>query len=423
MLLLFSLFGHHGFCKNMRPPLFNLWGVAAVISLYAFPLVFLAVAAALRVQDAALEDAAHVFGRSQRQIFFEVTLRLILPATAGGLLLVGLYVLSDFGTVSLMRYQTFTTAIFRQFSGEIGRTAASIVSLGLIGLSLPLLLGENLLHYRNRRYSRNAHWRPAQPISLGQWRGLATAYIIGLATLSVFLPIALLAGLTIQGIVAPTEMDRIWSITVWSLWQAGGNSVLLALSGATLVVGLALLPALLTVRHPTQYSRTLSWLSKTAFALPGIIVGLGFLMFFIRTPVYATVAALGLALTFRLLPQAVTLNEATLRTVSPTLEQAAYTLGQGQWHTVQRVTIPLAAPGLLAAWALAFVTAMKELPLLVILGPPGFDTLPIKIWEAANDSVYTQAAPPALVMVGLTTVILAIIYSAGRFGIDRVVND
>ena len=403
------------------PPLFSLGGVTVVMSLYAFPLVYLAVSAALRLQDAALVEAARLAGRSQRQIFFEVTSRLVAPAAAGGLLLVGLYVLSDFGTVALMRYQTFTTAIYRQFAGEIGRTAASVVSLGLIALSLPLLLGDGLLHRGQRRFSRGAHWRPAPRVKLGAWRLPGLGFILALATASLFLPLTVLGGLTLQGLLAPTEVDRVWRIGSMSLWRSSVSSVLLALAAASLVVLLALLPALLSVRHAGPYSRGLAWLSKTVFALPGIIIALGFLMFFIRTPIYATTLALVLALAFRLLPQTVTLHEATLRTVSPNLEQAARVMGEGPWTTLGRVTIPLAAPGLLAAWALAFVGAMKELPLLVILRPPGFDTLPVKVWEAANDSVYTQAAPPALLLVILTTLTLAAVYRVGRFGVDRVV--
>ena len=404
------------------PPLFNLWGVTAIISLYTFPYVCLAVAAALRVSDATLDDAALVAGHNRRRIFFTLTLPLLMPAVASGLLLVGLYVLSDFGTVALMRYQTFTTAIYRQFAGEIGRSAASIVSLGLIALSLPVLFTEKLLHRRDRHYVRGAHWRPLQVLHLGRWRWAAVSSIVLLVTLSLLLPLVVLTGLTIRGIIAPTEVDRIWSVSAVSLWQSGLNSLLLAIGAATLTVILALLPALLAVRYQNRYSFTLLALGKTAFALPGIIVGLGFLMFFIRTPIYATVGALGIALAFRLLPQALALNEATLRTISPTLEQAAHTLGHGLWATLRRVTIPLAAPGLLAAWALTFVTAMKELPLLVMLRPPGFDTLPIRVWEAANDSIYTQAAPPALLLVVLTTFTLGVVYSVSRFGVDRVVT-
>ncbi|MEM6430184.1 MAG: ABC transporter permease subunit, partial [Deinococcota bacterium] len=403
------------------PPLFSLGGVATVISLYTFPFVFLAVSAALRMHDATLDDAARVAGRGGFESFFKLTLPLLLPAVTGGVLLVGLYVLSDFGTVALMRYQTFTTAIYRQFAGEIGRSAASIVSLGLITLSLPLLLTESFLNHRERRYVRSGSWRPQQVTPLGAWRWLAFSYVLLLAVLSLFIPLIVLAGLTLQGILAPTEVDLLWRVGAGSLTSSGINSLVLSIAAASLALLLALLPALLVVRYKSRYSRTLSLLSKTAFALPGIIVGLGFLMFFIRTPIYATVASLGCALAFRLLPQSVTLNETTLRNVSPNLEHAAQTMGHGTWRTLRRVTVPLSAPGLLATWALGFVTAMKELPLLVILRPPGFDTLPIQIWEAANDSIYTQAAPPALLLVLLTTVALGVVYSMSRFGIERVV--
>jgi iron(III) transport system permease protein len=404
------------------PPLFSLGGVAVIMVLYTFPFVFLAVSAALRSLDTTLDEAARVAGRGPWRSYWTLTVPMVQPAIAAGGLLVGLYVLSDFGTVALLRYQTFTTAVYRQFAGTVGREAASIVSLGLIGLSLLLLLGEAWIHRRDRWYTRAGTWQPQRMQRLGRWRWPAFVAVFGLASLSLFLPLLVLAGLAIQGIVAPSEIDRIWNVGATSTWQYGANSLLLAILAATLATVLAVTPAFLAVRYRSVYARTLLNLGKTAFALPGLLIGLGFLMFFLRTPIYATVAALVCGLAFRLLPKTLAGTEATLRFVSPTLEQASRTLGTGWRATLYRVTLPLAAPGLLAGWALAFVTAMKELPLLVILRPPGFDTLSIQIWEAANDSVYTQAAPPALLMVALTMATLALVYRLGRRGLDRVVQ-
>lgn len=404
------------------PPLFSLGGVAVIIVLYTFPFVFLAVSAALRTLDTTLDEAAQVAGHGPWRSFWTLTVPMLLPAIAAGGLLVGLYVLSDFGTVALLRYQTFTTAVYRQFAGTIGREAASVVSLGLIGLSLLLLISEAWIHRRDRWYTRSGAWRPQRLLRLGRWRWAVFGAIFGLAGLSLFLPIVVLTGLTIQGIVAPSEVDRIWNVGAVSTWRYGANSLLLAILAATLAIALAVAPTFLAVRYQSVYAQTLLNLGKTAFALPGILIGLGFLMFFLRTPLYATVAALVCGLAFRLLPKTLASTEATLRFVSPTLEQAAQTLGSSWRATLRRVTLPLAAPGLLAGWALAFVTAMKELPLLVILRPPGFDTLSIQIWEAANDSVYTQAAPPALLMVALTMATLALVYRLGRRGIDQVVQ-
>ena len=412
-----------GFARGevLLPPLFSLWGVSAIMSLYAFPFVFLAVSGSLRLQDGALEDAARVAGDSRLATFFRVTVPLLAPAIAGGVMLVGLYVFSDFGTVSLMRYRTFTTAIFREFAGVIGRGAASIMSLGLIAMVLPLLVAQAVVP--RGRYTRGAGWRPPRLVPLGALRVPALLAIVLLVLLSLVLPIAVLSGLTIQSVAAPSAVDRIWGVSALSVRRSGANSTLLASAGATLAVALALFPAILVVRHGGRYSRLLTVLGKTAFALPGMIVGLGFLMLLIRTPIYATLSALVLALAFRLLPQTITLVEATLRTVPPSLEHAAQTAGRGPWATAWRVTLPLALPGLLSAWSLAFVIAMKELPLLMILRPPGFDTLPVRVWEAANDAVYTQAAPPALLLVALTTGTLALVNRLGRHGIGAVLED
>lgn len=404
------------------PPLFTLGGVTSIMALYTFPFVFLAVSAALRSLDTTLDEVARVAGRGPWQTFCTLTVPMLLPAIAAGGVLVGLYVVSDFGTVALLRYQTLTTAVYRQFAGAVGREAASIVSIGLILLSVVLLFGEGWVHRRDRRYTRGGTWKPRRLLRLGRWRWLAFGGVCLLATLALFLPLIVLAGLTLHGIVTPTGVDRIWSVGAESIWRYGANSLLLAVLSATLATLLAVVPAFLAVRYQSVYARLLLNLGKTAFALPGILIGLGFLMFFIRTPLYATLAALTWALAFRLLPKTLTSTEATLAFVSPTLEQAARTLGAGMGATLWRVTIPLAAPGVLAGWALAFVTAMKELPLLVILRPPGFDTLSIRVWEAANDSIYTQAAPPALLMITLTTLTLALVYTMGRFGLDHVVQ-
>jgi iron(III) transport system permease protein len=122
---------------------------------------------------------------------------------------------------------------------------------------------------------------------------------------------------------------------------------------------------------------------------------------------------------FRILPQAVAANEAALRTVAPTLEQAARTLGCSAGAVFRRVTAPVAAPGLAAGWVLVFVTAMKELPTAMLLRPPGFDTLPVRIWAAASESVYTQAAPPAFALI-LLTMLTLLLLNRRRAGLEKV---
>jgi len=235
------------------------------------------------------------------------------------------------------------------------------------------------------------------------------------------LPLLTLGGLTLQGWLFPTEVDRIWGINNEGVLRYGVNSVGLAVAAATGATFLAMFPALVAARRPGRWSSLLLAACQSPFALPGIIIGLSFVLLFNRWApmLYGTVAVLVIGVVFRLLPQAVTANESALRAVSPPLEQAARTLGNNGFHTFRRVTLPVAAPGLLASWVLAFVTAMKELPTVILLRPPGFDTLPVRIWVAASESVHTQAAPAAFVLIAITIVTLLIIMRQ-QAGMERV---
>lgn len=407
------------------PNLYTLTGATVVISLSVFPYVYLPTAAALRSLDRTLEEAARTMGRGAWATFRAVTLPLVWPAVAAGVLLVGLYVLSDFGTVGMLRYRTFTTAIYNQFTGQIDRTGAAVLSCVLIGLTLPLLAGETWFKRRNRRITRDMVWRPCPPVALGRWRWLALAAVGTVAGLSLALPLLVLGGLSLQGWLFPTEADRIWRVGQASLWHYGWNSILVGVAAATLATLLAFAPTYLAVRFPGRLSRSLLTVSKAAFALPGIIVGLGFVLLFNQwlPIVYGTVAGLMLGFAFRLLPQSLATCEPALARVPPALEQAARVMGCRPLGAFWRVTLPIAAPGLLASWVLVFVTAMKELPTVLMLRPPGFDTLPVRIWSAASESVHTQAAPPAFLLIVLTMGTLMLLQAAGRFGLERIVQE
>lgn len=407
------------------PSVYGLAGATWVMGLCVFPYVYLTVAAALRSIDRTLEEVARTTQRGGWATFRSVTLPLIWPAIAAGGFLVGLYVVSDFGTVAMLRYRTFTTAIYNQFSGQTNRAGAAVLSFVLVGLTLPLLAGEAWFNRRDRRYTRDRSWQPRRMVPLGRWRWLALAFVGLLGFFSLGLPLLVLGGLTLQGLLAPTEVDRIWGVGGAGVWRYGLNSVLVAAGAATLATLLAFAPTYLAARHPRRFAWVLLSLSKTAYVLPGLIVGLAFVMLFNRSLpiIYGTVAALVLGFTFRLLPQSVVTSEAALKRVPASLEQAARSMGYRAPATFGRVTIPLAAPGLAASWTLVFVSAMKELPTAILLRPPGFDTLPVRIWAAASESVHTQAAPPALLLVGLTMAVLALLYGRRQRGLERAIQD
>lgn len=410
-----------GYGETPLPNIYSLGGATIAISLCVFPYVYLPVGAALRNTNRTLEEAARMTGRSSWSVFINITLPTLLPAIAAGAVLVAMYVLSDFGTVSMLRYRTFTTAIFSQLSSQVDRAAASVLSLVLIGLALVLLLAESRVAQRERQFTGGSVWRPTvlRPTHANVGWAAIVAPLFALWSLGV--PLLVLGTLTFESFVFPTEADRIWSVGNDGVWQHSLNSLLLSGLAATLATTLAIFPSYLAVRRPDALSRGLLALSKTSYALPGVIVGLAFIMLLNQwaPAIYGTVTGLLIGLGFRLLPQAVTTSEAALRTVPARLEQAARVMGNTTRQTLWRVTLPIAASGIVASWTLVFITAMKELPTAIMLRPPGFDTLPVRIWAAASESVYTQAAPPAFLLVIITAIPLALVYSRwmGQVGI------
>lgn len=405
------------------PSLYTLWAATLIIGLFTFPYVYLPVAAALRSTNWSLEEAARVSGQSAWGAFRRVLLPLLRPALLAGMLLVSLYTLSDFGTVALLQYRTFTVAIYNQFAGSIDRNGAAILSVVLVLLSAPLLFAEGWSHKRSRRYSAQVSWKPRQLASLGRWRWVAAAVVGLVAVLSLGLPLALLGGLTLQGWLWPTAVDRIWSVGGDDVWRYGLNSVVLAGLAASMAVLLAVAPAYLASRYPRPLALALVSAGKAGYSLPGIIVGLSLVLLFSNwVPfLYGTVAVLVMAFAIRFLPQALASTEAAMKASSPKLEQAARTMGRKPWQAFREVTLPMIAPGLAAGWALVFLTAMKELPTVIMLRPPGFDTLPVRIWAASSESIYTQAAPPAFLLVSLTVLAMGLLFTRGKFGTDEVV--
>ena len=153
------------------------------------------------------------------------------------------------------------------------------------------------------------------------------------------------------------------------------------------------------VRFPGSGARSIERLAYLGYALPGLVVALAFVAFGAGTPFYQSLVMLVAACVVRFLPEAISSTRAALLQVSPRLEEAARGLGRSQVGAVASVTIPLARPGILAGAALVLLTAMKELPATLLLSPTGWDTLAVKVWTAANDAAYGEAAAPALILI------------------------
>ena len=377
-------------------------GAALTLTFLSYPYVLLTVRAALQRLDPNLEESSRGLGYSWRTTFRRVTVPLLRPSLAAGGLLVALYTLSDFGAVSLLRYETFTWAIFIQYESALDRTLGAAFSLSLVALALAFLLVEYITRGRSRYYRVDQGVaRPAQVVPLGRWKWPAFAFCALVTLVSLVLPMGVLVYWVVRGVAAGEPLLL--------LWEAAGNS-LYASGLAAVVAVLAALPiATLSVRHPGPLSSLLERITYVGFALPGIAVALGLVFFganYARL-LYQNLSLLVLAYVILFLPAAVGSIRTSVLQVNPRVEEAARSLGRTPAQVFTSITFPLVRPGLLSGAALVFLLTMKELPATLILRPTGFPTLATSIWSAASEAFFAQAAAPALLLVLASSVPLA----------------
>ena len=380
-------------------PVFSgFWAAWGALSLWNFSYVHLLAVPALRRMDPALEDAARGLGSSRWRTLRTVVVPQLRPALLGGSLLVGLYVLSDFGAVSLLRYETFTRAIYTQFRGRLDVTPALFLSGVLVLVALVVVWAEQRSRGRAALHTSRPARRP-EPVSLnGARRGAAYGFLSAVVLGSLVLPMVTLAWWALRGLSLGNSVNSV----VPEMLRSGGVALL-----AAVVTVIAAIPlAILTVRHPSRSTRALESVAWSTYSLPHLAVGLGFLVLVVRfvPAIYQTVTLLVIAYVAMFLPQALSAAQTGLHQIGPNLESASRSLGSGALTTLRRITIPLLGKSLLAGGALVFLTVMKELPATLLLRPTGFETLAVRIWSAASELFYTQASVAALVLVAISAV-------------------
>jgi iron(III) transport system permease protein len=401
-------------------------GAVCVFTLVLYPYVYLLARAAFLSQSRTLIEAARGLGMTRTRAILRVGIPLARPAILGGVALALMEALADFGTVNLLGVRTFTDAIYRVWFEAFDRDAAMQLATLLVSVTLTLLALERLARGRARHAQLAARGELVPPLRL---RGVA-------AVGAVVVPLALV----VLVVGAPLVQLTVWSVQSIrdgllpvEFGASVRNSLLLAGMSAVLVPVVGLL---LAYGARSSRSRTAAVAARTAtigYGLPGsvvavaVIVPLGWLdrrldgAFGTGLLLTGTVIGLFYAYLVRFLALAWGAVESSLIRIPHQLDEAARGLGADKLDVLARVHVPLLRSGLVTAALLVFVEVMKELPATLLLRPLGGDTMAIAVWQATHESLYTTAALPALmiVLVGLLPVALMIRLS-GRMGVSEV---
>ena len=407
-LALLAAVGPRGLAWEV-PGLIGFWGATTALTLSTYPYVLLLARAALGSSDPALEEAGRALGDTAKATFGRVLLPQLRPAMAAGGLLVFLYVLSDFGAVSIMRFDTVTRAIYVEYRSTFDRARPALLGLVLVAFTVAVVAAELRLRGRPAPARAVAGTRPPPQVRLGRWRWPAGLAVIAVVLGGIGLPVAVLV---YWSAVGSSGADSAAIVTRAALTSAQVSAL-----AAVLAVAAALPVALLAVRHRGRFSRVVEVLSLSGYALPGLVIALAMVFFSARflPTLYQTLGILVLAYLVRFLPEALGSVRSSLLQVDLALEEAGRSLGRSRLSVAWSVTFPLIRGGMVAGAALVFLTAMKELPATLLLRPAGYDTLAVRVWTSASQGLYAQAAPAALVLVAVTGLVLwPLWWTAGR---------
>ncbi len=377
-------------------------GALLVVTSAYFPLVYLPVAAALRGMDPALEETARSLGCGPWQRFYRVVLPQLRPALFGGMLLVTLDVLAEFGAFGLLRYRTFTTEIYAEYRTSFNGPGASLLAGVLILLCLVCLACE--LRVRGAaqygRIGRGTMRRPAA-YELGRARLAVLLGFVVLVAITVGVPLATIGyWLTQEGAAAITPAQ----VSPALLLSAGGNSLAYGVAGAVVTTLLALPLGFLATHYRGRLVTLLERGAYLAQGVPGIVIALAIVALAVHNlkPLYQTAALLVIAYAILFLPLALVSVRSAFTQAQPRLEESARALGISWLETARRVTLPLAAPGLGAAGAMVFISVVTELTTTLLLAPIGTKTLATQIWVDTSSLACAAAAPYAAILVTIS---------------------
>lgn len=399
------------------PDIRTLPGAIVMFVCVLYPYVYLLARTAFLERASGMLEAARTLGMGPWRAFFAVSLPLARPAIVAGIALALMETLADYGTVAYFAVNTFTTGIYRAWFSLGDRVAAAQLAAMLLAFVLFLLTIERISRGRARYHNTTGRNRPMAGARL---KGLAAGLAILACMLPLLLGFVLPAGLLLK--MALTEGDAQFGERFLTLSR---NSFVLA--GATAAIGvlLALLLAYGARLAKNGLASGLNRLVGLGYAVPGAVIAVGVLIPVTRLDNWLAgqwqawfdynpgllltggIAALIYAYLVRFLAVALHTVESSLGKITPSMDDAARSLGLGQGETMRRVHVPMLRGSLLTAGLLVFVDVMKELPATLVMRPFNFDTLATQAYTLASDERLAEASTAALaiVVVGLLPLI------------------
>ncbi|NOY86331.1 MAG: iron ABC transporter permease [Deltaproteobacteria bacterium] len=418
---------------GLKSSLFNIYtlhGMILVEGLLDLPIAYLIIAPAMSAFDVSLEESSKVCGASTLRTLTRVTLPVLRPAILASVILVIVRSLASFAVPSIIgmpgRKYVLATYIYRTistgFAADYGKAAA--IGMSAMAASIVLIYLYRYLTSESSKYVTisSRGFKPALIDLKGYKYPMFT--IVGLLSfVLIVLPVLVLFYTSmLPYVMAPSA--KAFARMSWKNWidvikdpisiLALKNSLTLGVVGATLGVILSIFVSYVIVKVRTVASGILESLSFLSFSFPGIVIGVGFMWFFVRTPLYATIWALLIGYIATYLPYGIRPISSAFVQIHSHLEESAWVCGAGRFRTVRRIVIPLLIPGIISGWILMATMFVRELSLSVVLSRPGTEVLAVQILRFAEDGLWGRLSALGIIMIFFSSTLVIAASLLGR---------
>jgi iron(III) transport system permease protein len=404
--------------------IYTMQGMILVEGLLDLPIAYLVIAPAMSAFDVSLEESSKVCGASNLRTLTKVTLPVLRPAILAAMTLVIVRSLASFAVPSVIgmpgRIYVLATHIYRVvatgFATDYGLAAA--VGMSALAASITLIFLYRHLTREGEKYVTisSRGYRPAV-IDLKKARYPLFGIVALLSFVLIVLPVLVLFYTSL----VPYSMvpsAKAFAMMSWKHWIAVlkdpisllslKNSLYLGVGGATLGIVLSFFVAYVIVKVRTKASGVLESLSFLSFSFPGIVVGIGFMWFFVQTPLYATIWALLIGYIATYLPYGIRPLTSAFVQIHSNLEESSRVCGGGPLYTMRRIVIPLLIPGIVSGWILMATMFVRELSLSVVLSRPGTEVLAVQIFRFAEDGLWGRLSALGILMIFISTTLVII---------------
>lgn len=416
--------------------IYSLGGMILVEGLLNMPVAYLIIAPAMASFDVALEESSRVFGAGVWRTLLRVTLPVLRPAILAAFVLGIVRSLASYAVPRVLgmpgRVDVLATYLYQMiatgFAPDYGKAAA--LGMSVLAASIGLIVLYRALTAEGGKFVTisGRGYRPAV-IELKRARTPLFAAVGVLSFLMVVLPVAVLLYTSLVPYSMVPSARALASMS-WKHWievlqdpasmLALRHSLFLAVVGATLGVLLSIFIAYVIVKIRTRASGLLESLSFLSFSFPGIVIGIGFMWFFVQTPLYASLTTLLLAYIATYLPYGVRPLASAFVQVHAHLEESSQVCGAGALTTLRRIIVPLLVPGIVSAWILMATMFVRELTVSVVLSRPGSEVLAVQILGFADDGLWGKLSALGIVMILISTaLVLLATYAGARFRAAR----